>query len=194
MTSCSEIREALHERLDGPIPAGRRQEIENHLERCAGCREFQLGLLALGDTLRSAPAFSLPDEVLETVWARTIRAGAPHRSGPTRRLPRWAAAAAAVLVLAFLPAVVRLVRTTSERGLMEEPINPTAVHDGSDPAALTRAGQEARMVLAVTARALRRTERAAYDRVLVGEVSPAVRRIPIRWPEAPSPDSRRSGV
>ena len=194
MMSCSEVREAIHERLDGPIPADRQQEVETHLDSCTACRDFRRGLLAVGDTLRSALAFPLPGDVLENVWVRTIRAGAPHRSGPTRRLPWWAAAAAAVLVLASLPAVMRLARMTSGRWLAEERTNPTAAHDRSDPAALARAGQEARMVLAVTARALRRTERAAYDRVLVGEVSPAVRRIPIRWPEAPPPDSRRSGV
>jgi len=194
MMSCPEIRETIHEHLDGPIARDRQQEIGTHLALCAACRDFQQGLLALGDALRSAPVFPLPEDVLEDVWDRTVRARSEHPAGRTRRLQWWAAAAAAVLMLAFLPAVVRLARMTSEQGRADERIHPMAVLDPSDPAALARAGHEARMVLAVTARALRRTERAAYDRVLVGHVSPAVRRIPIRWPEAPSSDSRRSGV
>ena len=49
------------------------------------------------------------------------------------------------------------------------------------------AAAEARMVLAVLASALRRSEEAALVGVVAGEVSPALRKIPVTLPGKPSP-------
>jgi len=46
-------------------------------------------------------------------------------------------------------------------------------------------------VLQLTSRALRRTERAAVQKVLTDEVSQALRRVPISWPEPGA--AQRSG-
>ena len=57
---------------------------------------------------------------------------------------------------------------------------------------LEQARLEARRVLEITAVALARSERAAFERVLGGEVSPAIRKIGIQWPEPTAPEDRRS--
>ncbi len=51
-------------------------------------------------------------------------------------------------------------------------------------AELRRAAAESRMVLGLTARAMRRTERLAFDEVLSKDVSGALRRVPVDWPAA----------
>jgi len=59
-------------------------------------------------------------------------------------------------------------------------------------AEVDEAAREARMVLAVAAKAVRSAETTARDRVIEGEVSPAIRHVPVRWNQvAPS---RRNGA
>lgn len=180
MNDCLHIREAIQERMDGPIAAELQVAIEAHLLRCSGCREAQQGLVAVRRSLEALESPPLPQEALDGVWSRTVLAS--KQAAPVRmRLFgldwRVVAAAAAVLVtLLLLPALRR----------------PAPTPNDYAPADLSRAAQDARRVLALTAQALRKTESAARDRVLAGEVSPALRRIPIGWPQKPAPDSRRS--
>ncbi len=175
MSACIETREALQDALDGPIAAERLRTIEDHLRICPQCRDDREGLLAVRSALRSVADVPLPEEALELVWARTIRSGPRPRGIEAFRLDwRLAAAAAAVVTLLFLPPLLRPVPS------------PYGTAD------LSRAEQDARRVLALTARALRKTERAAVDHVLAGEVSHAMRKIPIRWSPSKRPDSRRS--
>jgi hypothetical protein len=101
--------------------------------------------------------------VLERVWDRTTRAG-----GRRARGWRWNLAAAAAVVAIVLSGL--WLRNGSA------PTGPT-------DAELARAAREARMVLQLTSHALRRTERAAVQEVLTDEVSRALRRVPISWPE-----------
>jgi hypothetical protein len=54
-------------------------------------------------------------------------------------------------------------------------------------AELAQAAEEARMVFTLTAQALRKAERTATRDVLAGEVSGALRRVPIRWPSPETP-------
>lgn len=170
MKGCEEVQQAIQERLDGAIEADGESLIDAHLAGCAPCREFQDGLLAVRQALRSLPRFPMPAEALDGVWSRTVH------SKPRRAALDWrfAAAAAAVLTLAFLPALLR------------------PVPEAYSAAELTRAAEDARIVFAVTTHALERTEHAAVDQVLAGRVSPALRRIPVRFPAMSSSGSRRS--
>ena len=58
---------------------------------------------------------------------------------------------------------------------------------------MARAIEEIRMVLGLTARALRDARQAAVEDVLADEVSPALRRVPIRWPGESEKKRRESG-
>jgi hypothetical protein len=118
----------------------------------------------------------MPAGDLEAVWSRTVDAG---RDRERFRLD-WRIAAAAVLILG----AGLLFTWLGRRGP-----SPTAPSE----AEIARAADEARLVFALTAQAMRRTERAA-DQVLAEEVSPAVRRVPIRWPESTHAEPRRSGT
>ena len=110
--------------------------------------------------LRSLPELKLPDEVLEQVWARTTSA--------RRTRPWYYAAAAAAIVVTVLGGV-------------------WLQQNGTDPqpteAELRQAALEARLVLGLTSRALREGGQKAVDRVLAGEVSEALQKVPIRWPK-----------
>ena len=60
---------------------------------------------------------------------------------------------------------------------------------GMTEAELQQAALEARLVLGLTSRALKRGD-TAVGQVLTGEVSPALKKVPIRWP---TKDNERSG-
>jgi len=171
---CAEAREAVHTTLDTElVEAGLKQCLELHLSGCSACREFAEELRAIQGGLQSLPELELPDEVLQRVWNRTTRAR-PVRFWARPR--NFAAAAAAVVVLAL-------------GGLW---IQREAVPAGPTEAELRQAAVEARMVLQLTSRALRKTEAAAFREVLTDEVSEALRRAPIRWPERSAAERRGS--
>lgn len=174
MNRCESLREWMHERLDGPIPAERAEELERHLRACAGCREIDDGWRRVQAELRALPEVPLPDALLAAVWARTTQK--PARPEVPARAARawWFAAAAAVLTIALLLWLAR-----PDRSL------PSA-------AEYARAERDARLALGVAARAMHVTERTAVNRVLAKEVSPVLRRIPVRWPVSTEPDPRRS--
>ena len=171
---CAEAREAVHATLDAElVEAGLKQRLELHLSECSACREFAEELRVIQGGLQTLPELELPDEVLQRVWDRTTR------SRPVRfwsRSRSFAAAAAAVVVLVL-------------GGLW---IQREAVPAGPTDAEVRQAAIEARMVLQLTSRALRKTEAAAFKEVLTDEVSEALRRAPIRWPERSAAERRGS--
>lgn len=179
MTTCAGLRGAIQERLDGPIDPALERELAMHLAACAECREYHDGLVALRARLRALAMPPLPDDALESVWARTLRAARP----PRRRAAAWwldwryAAAVAALLLLVIVPVLLR------------RPSAPAAPPEVTS-AEVARAARDLGRVLALTEDAFRRTESVARDRVLAGEVSPAIRRIPVIGTEPRS--SRRT--
>ena len=170
---CPEAREAIQVALDADMmEAGKRQLLEAHLAGCADCREHETEMRTIQHALRSLPSPELPDAALQEVWDRTTRA----EKTPTQRAwgPGWrnlAAAAAAVLIIAVGGVLQWGGRVPGE---------PTDEE-------LRRAADEARVVLGLTSQALRKTEQAAFRDVLADEISGALRRVPIEWPE-PSSD------
>jgi anti-sigma factor RsiW len=158
---CEQAVERIHQILDGDLmDASDRQEMEEHLASCDGCRKAEAELRTIQQSLRALPADSLPDDVLDAVWTSTTKSHG-------RRLYQWGlAAAAAVLVVSLL-------------GLWQ--FGPPGAVEPTQ-AELDRATEEARMVFGLTAQALRKTERAAFKSILAEEVSPALRSVPIKWP------------
>jgi len=176
----------MQELMDGPVAAVRRATLDEHLARCADCREVRQGLDTVRTALRALPVIPLPPDALDEVWARTFDAG-PDESRVTAWRPRLAAIAA---IAASLLLVVLAVQWSSQL-----PPQPTvriakAVEPGAER--IDQARQEARRVLEITAVALARSEQAAFEQVLGGEVFPAIRRIGIQWPERSAPQDRRS--
>ncbi len=169
---CPEAREAIQLALDaGLMEAGERQLLDAHLNECADCREHESEMRMIQRALRSLSSPELPDAALQEVWDRTTRA--VERPVPRAWGPGWrnlTAAAAAVLIVAVVGVLQWDGRVPGE---------PTDEE-------LRRAADQARVVLGLTSQALHKTEQAVFRDVLAVEVSGALQRIPIDWPE---PDS-----
>jgi hypothetical protein len=178
---CARVMGWVHGRLDGETlePATSRQ-LEQHLASCADCRQADEELRAIQVALRGLEVEPFPPTALEAVWERTTRRGEPGGWFD------WRAAAAAVVLAAGLfglwsamrpPVPPRMAVVAEERPTRQE---------------LDQARAEVRLVLNVTAAALRKSERAAktaIDEVLERRIPDALQKVPIRWPEA-EPDRR----
>jgi len=183
---CAEAREVMQEHMDGPVPAVRRATLDEHLARCAECREVRRGLDTVRTALRALPEIPLPGDALDEVWARTVDA-VPDDSRVSAWRPRLAALAA---VAASLLLVVLAVQWSSH--LPPQPTVRITKAVEPDAERIEQARKEAKQVLEITAVALARSEQVAFERVLGREVSPAIQRIGIHWPERPAPQHRRS--
>jgi hypothetical protein len=157
MNACDVGRERVHalfdETPDGPVPDG----LQAHFATCAGCRELHEELTILRAALRARTLPPMPDEALDAVWERTVRAPRTRWLGARRR-----AAVAAVLVTGVSVSTLWLLRTSPA------PSGPT-------PAEIARAEAQADLVLAYTARAFAATRTATTRSVVGSKISPAVR-------------------
>ena len=169
--NCDEAQRTTHRVLDGDLmDATSLRRHRKHIESCLNCAGFDAELNDVQQALQGLTVEALPDQALDELLAQTSRA---ERVGPWRRwgLDWRALAAAAVLAFALVAAL--------DRGGPVPAPQPT-------PAELAQASEDARRVLALTAKALRRTEEA-----VVGEVVPALSSIPIRL--SPSTESSQKG-
>lgn len=184
--SCAQAREVMQELMDGPVAAVRRATLDEHLARCAECREVRQGLDTVRTALRALPEIPLPGDALDEVWAGTVDAGPADA-----RVAAWQPRLAGIAAVAASLLVVALAVRWSSRLPPQPPVrNVKVVEPGAER--IEQARQEARRVLGITAAALARSEQAAFGRVLGDEVSPAIRRIGIHWPERSAPQDRRS--
>ncbi len=184
---CAAARETMQELLDRVVEAERDAALAAHSAACDECREVRRGLLAVRAGLRSLPRAPFPDVALQQVWDRTVnaeRGAAP--TAPWR--PRFVTAAA----LAASVALFALVLSWSRRLPPDPGPAPAAVSAQLQDEQLERVRREALHVLELTAAALKRSERAAIERVVEGEVSPAIRKIGIQWPQTRVAVDRRS--
>ncbi len=197
---CRTARRALLAREDGAQPAAAREALERHLAACAPCRRRAVEIdQALGALRALPPALPFPDEALESIWNRTLRAAPAAAEPPLRgavraaRPPRasraagWrlALAAAAVLAAVLGPYVAFRAREgAAPVGL------PASASLGPEE---RRAAAELRLVLQLTDRALQRSQRAAVDGVLRRGVDPALRRVPVLREIVPDRPSPRDG-
>jgi predicted anti-sigma-YlaC factor YlaD len=185
--ACAKARRAIQEGLDGPVEAAARAAVDEHVAGCEACREYRDGMVALSDALRAAPELRFPDDALEQVWDRTVRAEPAPRSGLARHWRGLAAAAVVTFVLVGLWAWVGPVTPPTSGPSAEQLAELGMTHEEFD-----RALEEARLVLNLTGSAIKRTEQAAVGQVLGGEVGPALRRLPI--PVTGSKEPRRTGT
>lgn len=178
--SCEDGYRAIHQRADGLLSMDGGQVLDAHLSACASCRGYAEELDALRSALSSLPEVPFPDDALEGVWDRTIRVEREQ----ARSIRRWwrpvakGLAAAAVIVMTFFGSRAFFV-----------PMEPTL----SDQE-LARLSAETRLVFELTTNALRRVERATMEGLMVEQLSPALRRIPINWNRTKRSESRRTGT
>ncbi len=170
MSPCDGFRARLHQRLDGELAADAAGALDAHLAECPDCRSLAEGLAAVRSGLLALPEHPLPEASLEAILDRTARGRRP-RIRLAASWPAWAGAAAVAALMLLL---------------LRAPLPPSSPA-GTSPGELARAESEARLVLALASGALHRAERAAGDRVLAGEVAPALRKVPIRWAVRPEP-------
>ena len=165
---CNEAMQRFHEVLDGDLmDVAVRTRMESHLATCPECSEKAAQLREMQDLLRGFAEAPLPDEGLQGVWDRTVASTAAPES---RRFDwRFAAAAAAVLFVAWVGVTGWRMNTPEE----------------TQHAEALQAAEETRMVLQLAANALKRTERAAFKEVFTDEISPALRKVGVKWPQAP---------
>ncbi len=170
MSDCGTFRPLLHERLDGELGAGAALALDAHLAACPDCRSAAEGLAAVRSGLLALPEHPLPEEAIDEILDRTVRDRRP-RARFAAYWPAWAGAAA-LAALALL--------------LLRLPLSPSVPAETS-PGDVAKAASEARLVLSLASGALHRAERAAGNRILAGEIAPALRRVPIRWAVRPEP-------
>jgi len=176
--SCARALDSIHRRLDGdPLDRASVEWLETHMSECTECSAAKVELGQVQQALQSLTTVPLADEALEEVWERTTRAARKRL-----RFDWRVAAAAAVLTVVFI----------GMWQVIQPPVQQTAVvtpEETPSPEELARATAEARLALNVVASALHRSETAAFDEVLGERVSPALRKMPIRWPEPSAPDA-----
>ena len=67
MLTCEKALERMSEALDAPLPLEKRQELEDHLERCPECRAACEALFRMEDALQSLGETSAPPELISNV-------------------------------------------------------------------------------------------------------------------------------
>lgn len=156
--ACARARAGLQARLDAD-PAQRVDAagLEAHLAGCADCRAFARELQEVQDALRAAPLLRFPDEALEAVWDRTVRAR--QVTGLRRGVAVWSSLAAAGVLGALLLAVPH--GTPAPQGPSDEEVR--------------RAAAQVEFVLRLTDHEIRHQGTRALREVLDGEVAPALR-------------------
>jgi anti-sigma factor RsiW len=167
--SCTEALARIHAVLDGDLmDVAERQALDDHLEGCTECRAARVEFEQIQSSLRGLTSVPFPDDAFQQVLAETSRA--PKPAVHSRWGVGWRAAAAAVLAVGMTATLWGVWSTT-----------PT----GPDQAEIDQAAAEARMVLKLTAQAFARTQHAAIEGVMSGEVSPALNRVPMNMPAVP---------
>ena len=122
-------QERLSAYLDDELPAPARAAVETHLAGCAECRAV-LARLAEVDTLAGRIPAEAPHGYFDGFAGRVTRrieAHAPARR-PLQRVPVWAWAAAAALLLTIIPVTVRegLLPAPSEQRAAPVTVAPAA--------------------------------------------------------------------
>ncbi len=185
---CEAMRKTIQDGQDGPLSTEDVRALEVHLAGCADCRDYERGIEMVREALRVMPLHRFPDEALERVWDRTVRAEveARRRFGWVDWRPL---AAAAVLAAALFGIWLLGDRATSRHEIVADNGPGRETYSAQE---IERARAELELVLGVTAQTVRQAEAAAVGGVLANEVSPALSRIPVLG--GPPSGHRRSGT
>lgn len=98
---CAGAREAIQERVDGALDAGRAADLEHHLERCPACRALQADLRRIRDLAGTLDPPTPPDGVWIQIAGRLRQEGRvqpPAAAGPRRPRTALIGIAAGLLV------------------------------------------------------------------------------------------------
>ncbi len=177
---CEEARRVVHDRLDGATgDTALGREVDVHLMDCAECQAHAVETRTVVEALRALPVLAMPDDALQEVFAGTVEEEARARSrARLLRIARWAAVAAAVLVVAAVSGWLALPSREGSRMIALSP-------------EVARAAADVRLVLEITDRVVRRTEQAALQEV-EDRLVPAIRTIPVFRSLYPKLPERRS--
>jgi anti-sigma factor RsiW len=112
--TCDGVRELIHPLLDEELDAGRKADVEFHLQGCIGCAEEHHRLAGLRQTIRGdAPYYKAPERLASKVRAAL-------RSEERRRTPwTWLAIAASLGFAAALVWGIVLVRPKDDSRVVE---------------------------------------------------------------------------
>jgi anti-sigma factor RsiW len=114
--TCHDVSAAIDAYLDGELPADESANVARHLDACASCRQQLEQRKALSVLLRRLPYYEAPPPLATTV----IRT--KHAMFSSRRVQRWMAAAAGVLVAAGTVVGVRSARRAQETSLIADAV------------------------------------------------------------------------
>lgn len=174
-STCTTAMECFHRLLDGDLmDAADRQRMDNHLTVCSECSEKAVQLREMQDLLRGMAEQPMPEPVLSEVRARTVDAQ-PESASRGWFDWRLAAAAASIVLLTWVGITMR----------PGNDVDPMLTAQAAQQEEAERAAQEVRMVLQLTANALKKTEQVAFREVFAEEISPALRKVGVTWPQAP---------
>jgi predicted anti-sigma-YlaC factor YlaD len=149
------LQAALDEDPSDPVAPG---AVDSHLAACTDCRALARELAQVQAALRAAPLLRFPDDALEEVWDRTVRA--PRVPRVRRAAAVWGGLAAAAVLGALLLAVPRAPRTPP----------------GPSQQEVLRAAADVQFVLRLTDHEIRHQGSRALSEVLNDEVAPALRK------------------
>ena len=173
MSACARFEDLLHARRDGELGDAESRELEGHLASCDRCREIASSLESAREALRGIAFEPMPEADFQAVLDRTVRSEGkvvPLRPRRPRLYAGLGLAAAVIAAAVIVPLVV-------------------SRNQGPSPREIAHAREDALRALAIAGRALKRAETAG-NAVVTGEVSPALRRVPLRWDRL-ADDSRR---
>lgn len=196
---CHEVRESIHERVDGTWDAADRESVERHLEACEDCRTLERELTEMRRAMRDLPEFPFPNDALQEVWEQTVdREPLGLRAWFPRLDWRLAAAAVATALVLLIVGGWFGYRFGVGSGVPREvaqvdEIDPEVLEALRDPE-IRQQLKDALRVFELTSDALKRSQQAAVDDVLEGQVGRTLDRLPMDLPEASEPEKGRLGV
>lgn len=174
--SCTACLDALNDLVEGTLPAGRRLEVEAHLQACPSCASAREDLARIRHLAAALDRMTPPPALWERVQAKTVgRGGAGSRPWYLRRVVWAPLATAACLVLAVAMVYVLQQRAApAERNTADEPLTATTV--GEHPE-LESVASELRKAEGHYENAIRGLERLANDQqVLDPQVAASLQR------------------
>ncbi|MGH2791819.1 MAG: zf-HC2 domain-containing protein [Actinomycetota bacterium] len=101
--TCELLRVDISARLDGELDESRARELDEHLETCAACRDYEARMRSVRRAMRVHSAEPVPDltaAIMQRVEGQRARVARRREWGSGARIAAVAAAVAALLVLA----------------------------------------------------------------------------------------------
>jgi len=86
---CKEIAQLLSEYVDGALPAGQVEQLEQHLADCEQCRQALADLRETLALVRELDEVAPPDDLLERIHARIEAEATPATPAPARGRRLW---------------------------------------------------------------------------------------------------------